>query len=284
VRLRAADEAAKLRIQGRYLYTIKCGDVGDIPPHQVPRSAVTLTYQYLAMTEKTTYLISGSSRGIGLEFIRQLSASPSNVVIATCRNPDGAADLKTIAKDAKGTVHIVPLDTSSTDSITAVEKYVKEIVGDGPLDYLLNNAAVNPGFDSPFDISLDDFSSTLAINVLGPAKLAETLLPYLERSKRPVVMNMTSGLASIGLDCGNKCTTYSISKTALNMLTYKQAKEKPNIIFYVVDPGWVKTEMGGEGAFLEPEFSVSNLVKLLTSIKLEQSGKFFKYDGSELPW
>ena len=84
--------------------------------------------------------------------------------------------------------------------------------------------------------------------------------------------------------------------------TYKQAKEKPNIIFYVVDPGWVKTgesistsniavilmslriEMGGEGAFLEPEFSVSHLVKLLTTIKLEQSGKFFKYDGTELPW
>lgn len=58
----------------------------------------------------------------------------------------------------------------------------------------------------------------MATNVIGPAKLAETLLPYLERSKRPVVMNMTSGLASIALDCGPKCAVYSISKTALNML------------------------------------------------------------------
>lgn len=54
--------------------------------------------------------------------------------------------------------------------------------------------------------------------MIGPAKLAETVLPYLERSKRAVVMNMTSGLASVGLDCGPKCTAYSISKTALNML------------------------------------------------------------------
>ena len=76
----------------------------------------------------------------------------------------------------------------------------------------------NPGDDRAFNISVDDFNRTMAINVIGPAKVTETLLPYLERSKRPVVMNMTSGLASIGLDCGGKCAAYSISKTALNML------------------------------------------------------------------
>ncbi|THH32793.1 hypothetical protein EUX98_g1382 [Antrodiella citrinella] len=235
------------------------------------------------MTEKTTYLITGSSRGIGLEFVRQLSASPSNVVIASCRTPDKATDLNAIAKEAKGTVHVVPLDTTSKASISAVETFVKNIVGEGALDYLLNNAAINPGEDSPFGIDEDDFIKTMTTNVFGPAKLAETLLPYLERSKRPVVMNMTTGLSSIGLDCGPKCTTYSVSKTALNMLTYKQSKEKPNIIFYVVDPGWVKTEMGGEGAFLEPEFSVSHLVKLLHTITVEQSRTLLKYDGSALP-
>lgn len=74
--------------------------------------------------------------------MRQLSASPSNVVIASCRNPDTATDLKTVASEAKGTVHVIPLDTGSTDSITAVGGYVKEILGDGVLDYLLNNAAI----------------------------------------------------------------------------------------------------------------------------------------------
>ncbi|KAH8101079.1 C-factor [Cristinia sonorae] len=236
------------------------------------------------MTSTRTWLITGSSRGIGLEFVRQLSASPENVVIATCRTPDTAQDLKAIASNAKGNVHIIPLDTSDSSSITAVEKPVKDIIGNGPLDYILNNAAINPGNDTAFEFALEDFIRTMTTNVAGPAQLTQLLLPYLERSSRPVVMNMSTGLASIGIDAGPKCNVYSASKTALNMLTYKQSKAKPNIIFYVVDPGWVKTEMGGDGAYLEPEFTVSNQLKLLHSITLEQSGKFFRYDGSILPW
>ena len=85
-----------------------------------------------------------SSRGIGLETTRQLLQSPSNVVIATCRSPSTASDLQALARsgDAKGTLHIVPLDTESMESIDTVLKPVEEIVGEGGLDYLLNNAAI----------------------------------------------------------------------------------------------------------------------------------------------
>ena len=85
-----------------------------------------------------------SSRGIGLEATRQLLQPPANVVIATCRSPSTASDLQALARsgDAKGTLYIVPLDAERMESIDAVLKPVEEIVGEGGLDYLLNNAAI----------------------------------------------------------------------------------------------------------------------------------------------
>jgi len=238
------------------------------------------------MTETTTWLITGSSRGIGLETTRQLLQSPSNVVIATCRSPSTASDLQALAQGGgvKGKLHVVPLDTADMKSIDAVLKPVEDIVGEGGLDYLLNNAAINVGNDTGFAFSPDDLLRTVNVNVAGPAYLAQTLLPLLERGRKKTIMNMTSGLASIGLDCGPKCMTYSISKTAVNMLTYKQAKARPDFIVICLDPGWVKTEMGGEGAVLEPYESVSNILKVLTNLTPSDSGKFFRNDGSSIPW
>lgn len=83
-----------------------------------------------------------SSRGIGLEIVRQLLKSTDNVVLATCRDPDGASDLQKLAATAKGKLHVLPLDTSSMESIAAVRKPVEEILGDDGLDYLLNNAGI----------------------------------------------------------------------------------------------------------------------------------------------
>ncbi|EGO18380.1 hypothetical protein SERLADRAFT_444197 [Serpula lacrymans var. lacrymans S7.9] len=95
---------------------------------------------------------------------------------------------------------------------------------------------------------------------------------------------MTSGLASIQSNHGPKATSYSISKCALNMLTYKQAREKPDLIPFVVDPGWVKTEMGGPGAMLEPHESVSGILKHVSGATPDCAGKFFGYRGNEIPW
>lgn len=94
------------------------------------------------MKDSPNFKFDSTSRGIGLEFVRQLAASPQNLVIASCRNPDAATDLKAIVSEAKGTVHVVPLDVSDLESVKGVEKYVKEIIGEEPLDYLLNNAAI----------------------------------------------------------------------------------------------------------------------------------------------
>ncbi|KAJ8463203.1 hypothetical protein ONZ51_g10408 [Trametes cubensis] len=236
------------------------------------------------MSDTYTWLITGSSRGIGLEMTKQLLADPSNIVVATCRNPDKATGLHALKDSAKGTLHIIPLDVADEESIRNSYKLVEPLIGDKGLDYLYNNAAINEGFDTAFNFTSDRMLRTIKANLIGPAIIAQTYLPLLEKGKRKVIVNMSSGLASIGLAQGEKCATYSISKTALNMLTYKQKAERPDITAVLVDPGWVKTEMGGEGAVLEPEFSVSNVLRVVTGLTNKDSGKFFRYTGEEIPW
>ncbi|GBE88922.1 C-factor [Sparassis latifolia] len=232
----------------------------------------------------TTWLVTGTSRGIGLEIVSQLVADPANIVIATCRNPAGATALSSLQDTAKGVLYILPLDVASEASIRASVSPVAAILGDRGLDYLYNNAAVTEGDDSAFDFSVDGFSQSLQVNVVAPALLGQLYLPFIEKSSRKVIVNITSGLASIGLDFGAKNATYSVSKTALNMLTYKQARARPDITSICIDPGWVKTDMGGPNAATETHDSVSAVLRLVTSVSPKDSGKFFRHDGEIIVW
>ncbi|CCM04760.1 uncharacterized protein FIBRA_06950 [Fibroporia radiculosa] len=236
------------------------------------------------MSESYTWLITGSNRGLGLELTRQLLTSPSNTVIASCRTPDKAAELHALKNTAKGTLHVIPLDVSSEQSIRDSVRHVDTILAGRGLDYLYNNAGVNPTYDSPFEFSYPEFLEVLQTNVGAPALLGQLYFPYLEKGTRKVIVNVSTGLASIGLNAGPKCNSYSISKTALNMLTYKQARARPDFTAIILDPGWVKTVMGGEGAVLEPEESVTGILKVVLNVTPKDSGKFWRYNGTQHPW
>jgi NAD(P)-dependent dehydrogenase (short-subunit alcohol dehydrogenase family) len=83
-----------------------------------------------------------------------------------------------------------------------------------------------------------------------------------------------------------KCCTYSISKAAQNMLTLHQARDlkRSHVTVICMDPGWVKTRMGGKGAMVEPDVSISGMLGVLGNLKREDSGKFYRFDGSQVPW
>ncbi|KAL9624675.1 MAG: hypothetical protein Q9160_001029 [Pyrenula sp. 1 TL-2023] len=231
-----------------------------------------------------TYLITGANRGLGLEFVRQLSSDTSNIILATCRSPDAASDLKAFASKSSK-IHVLQCDTSSLSSISSLHAAVsKALGGSGKIDYLLNNAGINsaPQHNSiGFDPSV--LHREVDVNVIGPAKVVETLLSLLGQGS--VIMNMTSGLGSIG-GLVPKCTTYSISKVALNMLTAHQAidlKER-GVLVFCMDPGWVKTDLGGEGAVMEPQESIAGMLKVLKGLGEGDTGKFYGHDGRILPW
>jgi len=233
-----------------------------------------------------TYFLTGANRGIGLEFVRQLAVNGNNKIIAAVRSKENDySELEALASN--GNVHIIECDVSSTDSISSLSFRVAEILsktGDS-LNYLFNIAGIN-ATSSDTSLSLDPASLQrhMDINVLGPAKIVETLRQYLARGA--VVMNMTSGLASLTIAKDmTKCCTYSISKAAQNMLTLHQARDlKKQAIVICMDPGWVKTRMGGKGAFVEPEVSIKGMLEVIEGLKKEDTGKFYRFDGSQCQW
>ncbi|KAF2743422.1 short chain dehydrogenase/reductase SDR [Sporormia fimetaria CBS 119925] len=234
-----------------------------------------------------TYFLTGANRGIGLEFVRQVSSDKNNTIIAGVRNLE--ADLSDLQKyKENGNVHIIECNVSSLDSISGLEFRVAEILSKtgANLDFLFNIAGINAtSSDTSLSIDPDSLQNHMNVNVLGPAKIVETLQKYLARGA--VVMNMTSGLASMTVATTTpKCCTYSISKAAQNMLTLHQARDlkRNDVTVICMDPGWVKTRMGGKGAMIEAEVSISGMLDVLKGLKREDSGKFLRFDGAQVPW
>ncbi|KAF2714179.1 NAD(P)-binding protein [Pleomassaria siparia CBS 279.74] len=235
-----------------------------------------------------TYFLTGANRGIGLEFVRQLSSDPSNNIIAAVRSRRSElAALKAMAKSHRN-VHLIECDVSSPDSIASLEFRVAEILsrtGEN-LNYLFNVAGINSS-SSDTSLSVDPVSlqNHMNTNVLGPAKIVETLRQYLARGA--VVMNLSSGLGSMTVATGvSKCCTYSISKAAQNMLTLHQARDlkRSHVIVIAMEPGWVKSDMGGKGAMVEPEISIEGMLDVVKGLKRDDSGKFYSFNGSQIPW
>ncbi|GAB7354509.1 hypothetical protein MBLNU459_g4977t1 [Dothideomycetes sp. NU459] len=239
------------------------------------------------------YLLTGANRGLGLELTRQLSSDPSNTVLACVRNT--STDLTALrALNTHSNIHILECDTSSSDSISALPAAVTAQLGatGGRIDYLLNNAGVNsaPEQDS-LHIGPADLALQMRVNVLGPAQTVAALLGAALLGERVVVVNMTSGLGSCADSATHvprQCATYSISKAALNMLTVHQAGDLRARLkgakVVCMDPGWVKTSMGGEDAVLEPEESISGVLKTIHGLGDKDYAKYYRYDGEEVPW
>lgn len=240
-----------------------------------------------------TYFLTGANRGIGLELTRQLSHSPSNTIIAAVRrkspkNPAEISDLLALSTSHPSKIHIIELDVSNPDSLSSLEFRVAEILSKtgANLNYIFNVAGINAtSSDTSLTMTGESLQQHMQVNVFGPAKVVQDLSRYLARGA--VVMNMTSGLASLTVATDvTKCCTYSMSKAALNMLTLHQAKDLKGAGVKVIcmDPGWVKTRMGGKGAMIEARFSVGSMLDVVATLKESDSGKFFRYDGGVVPW
>lgn len=235
-----------------------------------------------------TYFLTGANRGIGLAFTHHLVASPSNTIIAAVRSL--SADLTPLTRllSSHPNLHIIECDLSSPDSLSSLEFRVAEILtktGD-PLNYLFNIAGINASSsDTALSIDPASLQRHMDVNVLGPAKIVQALRRYLARGA--VVMNLSSGLASLTVAREvPKCCTYSITKAAQNMLSLHQARElrRGRVVVICMDPGWVKTRMGGKGAMVEPEVSISGMLEVVRGLRMEDSGKFFRFDGGVVPW
>jgi NAD(P)-dependent dehydrogenase (short-subunit alcohol dehydrogenase family) len=221
-----------------------------------------------------TYLVTGASRGLGAEFVRQLRGAGHDV-IAAVRQPDAA-------RDAAGAgARVVPLDVTKPETFAAFASKVG-----APVDVLVNNAGVAARDASLSTLSLDVFEDVFRTNVFGLALLTRALLPLLGRGGRRTIVNVSSSLGSLVNTKGGFSYAYCASKAALNLLTVQMHKELARDGFTVVslDPGWNRTDMGGGQAPLDPRDTVRSMVALMGRFGRDDSGKFIGYDGAIRPW
>lgn len=223
-------------------------------------------------------LITGASRGLGLELARQY-AIDGWTVYAACRDPAAARGLAEIAP--RDSISVLQMDVADPSSIARAARIVS-----GPIDVLINNAGIMGGSQSFGRMDYDAWEAVLRVNTLAPLRVAEAFAPHLEQGKRRLIVTITSGLASITENTSGGWLAYRSSKAAVNMVVRcaAVALASRRITCVVVSPGWVQTDMGGPSANLTPAESVAALRTLFERLGPSESGKFFSYDGREVAW
>ncbi len=222
-----------------------------------------------------TVVITGANRGLGLEFARQFSAAGFEV-IGTARRPDEADDLRSLG------VRIEQLDVTDARS---VEQFAAAI-GDHPVDILVNNAGIGGRVLSIEDLDAERVRRIFEVNCLGPMRVTQAMLPALRAGDRKLIVNITSLLGSIERNTRGGYYGYRESKAALNMFTRSLAVEldPEGFTCIVMNPGWVRTGLGGPGARLSPAESIGAMITVIDGLKPADSGAFFSHDGERVPW
>jgi NAD(P)-dependent dehydrogenase (short-subunit alcohol dehydrogenase family) len=228
-------------------------------------------------------LITGANRGIGLELARQY-LERGDLVLATARNLDAAADLQTLAAAHPDRCHLLALDVTDEDAIAAAAAQAAALVAG--LDVLINNAGVFPRNERPETLDAQALLHTLHTNAVAPLIVVRELLDLLRLGQQPRILNITSQLGSLTRRASGRCYSYCSSKAALNMLTRSLAfdLQEDGIIVVVVHPGWVQTDMGGSHAPVTPGESARCIVALADGLLPEQTSKFLTWDGREHAW
>jgi NAD(P)-dependent dehydrogenase (short-subunit alcohol dehydrogenase family) len=243
----------------------------------------------------STVLVTGSDRGLGLEFVRQYAAR-GDTVIATCRRPDQALELQTFARDRKNVV-IDKLDVSDDAEIKALAaKYRGR-----PIDVLVNNAGVLGGREeqSLGTFSRKDFHAVMDVNAYGPLAVAEAFRENVIASQGKRIVAVTSGLGSISRSGGmpNGPYYYRMSKAALNMglqALGADLKSQGGIVA-VVSPGASETQMfaaftadyrgGKKIAANTPTQSVAGIIAVIDKLDAARATEgILNYDGTVTAW
>lgn len=226
-----------------------------------------------------TVVITGANRGIGLALCQTFLGAGWQVV-AACREPEAAQELQALAGPA---LRVLPLDVRSQKSVHAFSA----ALGNVPVDVLLNNAGVMGGEHQGLeDIDYGAWLLALDVNTLGPHRVTHALLPNLRQAKGARVITISSQMGAFGLDMEHAPYAYCSSKAAASRVMQIMAKDlKPEgIIACPVHPGWVQTDMGGPNATITPQESARGLFRLITSMDLSYSGRFWTWEGKEHVW
>jgi NAD(P)-dependent dehydrogenase (short-subunit alcohol dehydrogenase family) len=230
-----------------------------------------------------TMLITGANRGIGLELCRQYTQAGWRV-LACCRQPGKSDALKQLAAQHAKLISIHALDVADTAQIESLARTLSS----ESIDLLINNAGIYPKSDNGGFGHTDyaEWMSAFNINAMAPLKMAESFVAQVARSETRTIATITSLMGSIADNGSGGSYLYRSSKAAANMVVKSLAIDlkAQGITAVALNPGWVKTDMGGPNAMIPVEQSVTGLRQVISRLTPSDSGKFFDYDGQMLPW
>jgi NAD(P)-dependent dehydrogenase (short-subunit alcohol dehydrogenase family) len=229
-----------------------------------------------------TILITGSNRGLGFEFVKQLSQGKTNI-IATCRNPTQATELSQLAY-SRPNISIVQLDVTKDEELNSL----KEKLSQFSLDWIINNAGI--GGESGVtvgNIDRKNFLKVMDVNCLGPLKVSDTFLPLLLKGKDKLIVNISSRMGSIADNDRGRSYAYRASKAALNcvMRSFALDVAKEGVKVMLLHPGWVQTDLGGMQADMVPESSIAAMLDVIAQHHSESHAETLRsYNGDIIPW
>ena len=223
----------------------------------------------------TTIMITGASRGLGLEFARQFYSKECRV-IATCRNPKNANELNAI-----GDIDIHSLDVTDDKSVANLADKLR---GEN-IDILINNAGVIGQREGFGRLDYDIWAETMDTNVFGPMRVAEAFRDNVMNSEKKQMIFITSRMGSITEAVPN-AYVYRSSKAALNMAVkcLSVELEQQGLIAVLFHPGHVQTDMGGQAAPVMPHTSIEGMKNQIVALTRDDNGRFLSYDGHQIPW
>lgn len=249
---------------------------------------------------------------MGLEFCRHILKNKiPALVIGTCRDPDGADELRDLCVQYPGRMTLLGLDVNREEDIRRASEWLKENVG--RLDLLVNSSAMlhpsGKGETSLRDVSAQGLISTLTTNTVGPLVMAKYFAPLLQKGgggfgQQPVekakqhngiIVNITAKVGSIGDNGLGGWYSYRMSKAALNMatrnLSIELGRSQPKVLCVALHPGTVNTNLSKpyhknvpKDKLFSPEHSVSCLMSIIDTLNMDRTGKAYSWDGTELTW
>ncbi|MBL6745028.1 MAG: SDR family oxidoreductase [Pseudomonadales bacterium] len=228
-----------------------------------------------------TVLITGTNRGLGLEFVKHFLGR-SDTVIATCRDSSSATELQALAANNEN-LSLKNLDVSDEQSMAAFATELK----DTPIDVFINNAGVYGPRDANFgNVGSSEWEQVIRVNAIAPMLLTQLIIGSLRQGTEKKLVYVTSKMGSIDDNKGGGSYIYRSSKTALNSVVKSLSVDLAceGFSVAVVHPGWVRTDMGGPNGLIDVQTSVSGMLAVIDGLSPDNAGDFFNYDGSLIPW
>jgi NAD(P)-dependent dehydrogenase (short-subunit alcohol dehydrogenase family) len=227
-------------------------------------------------------LVTGATRGLGLEVVRQLCTTGMTVLLGARELPAGEKIARQLRRDGADVI-AVKLDVTSQTDIDALAACIDKNYG--RLDVLVNNAGSNYDVgDRPSSVPMDTVRAAMETNLFGAWRLSEALLPLMRRHGYGRVVNVSSGCGSSTTQ-SEACPAYRVSKAALNTYTRALATELAGsgILVNAVCPGWVATDMGGPGGRPVSEGAAGIVWAACLPEHATTTGGFFR-DRERIAW